>query len=215
MSRLAWAAVIAAIIFPSLALVIVLLARPLAGGLEPPRLRPPPRHAPGPPDPGQMLERLRGELGLSDAQVEQIRALQEPLRVRAAAGDQTLRAAHDELRRLLDQPEASEAEVLAALRAESEARFEVASTTVLGLLRLRAALEPAQRARLKEVWRDRGGPGGLGGFGPPGRHGGPPGRHRGPPGLPGLGGPGDFGGPHPQDPPPQDLPPQDPPPPAL
>ncbi len=217
MSRPAWAAVFAAIAFPSVALVIVLLAGRPAGqpaahppgrpppGLAGPHPGPPPGKGPPPPIHDEELVRLRRQLELSDEQVERIWKIGAPARRRMAELELDIGEKERELRELLAADEVDETRAVQTLEELHDLHFDMEKLRLLTPLRLRGVLTPEQRSKLIELWRERGrhgpgkGPPPPGGFGPP--------RGKGPPT------PGGFGPPRGKRPPPPPWIGQPPPPP--
>jgi Spy/CpxP family protein refolding chaperone len=185
MSRPAWVAILAAIAFPSIAVLVVVLARPPM--YPPPPGAPPglgawppgPHKGPPPPIPDEALIRLRLQLGLSDDQVEQIRKIGDPARRRMAELGARLDEEERALGRALEAGEGAEVDekaVRTRLEELSAIRLELDTVTVLTPLRLRAVLTPEQRSKLVDLWRGRGpGPGKSPPFDGPPPHGPPPG----------------------------------------
>lgn len=206
MSRTAWAAIFAAIAFPTIALVVVLFFRPASPpgafppppwnekGPPPPHKGPPPVHK-GPPLRDEMLVSLRERLELSEEQVEEIWKIGQPARRRMAELEISIVAKERELRSRLDADDVEEEDVLATFEELHRLHFDREKLRLLTPLRLRQVLTAEQRSKLVEVWRE-GPPGGFG-KGPGKGRGGPFGHGHGK--GPGKGYPGPGGGwdPHP------------------
>jgi Spy/CpxP family protein refolding chaperone len=103
----------------------------------------------GPPGPGHhrmhgeaRLEKHLDELGLDPAQKEKVRAILDASKQARQAQFEQMRAAHEQMRALLDQDAPDEAAVMA--QAET-------------LLAVRAELTPEQRAELKTKLQSEGG----------------------------------------------------------
>lgn len=169
MSRAAWAAVFTAIAFPTIALVVVLLARPgPPPGPHGPQPQPP--HAKHGPPPGtmhpEMLIKLRRPLELTDEQVDRIWDIVEPMRRRAIEIQSGIEEKEGQLATLLQDDDPDEKEVETLVEELTALHAERAKLEVLTPLRVRKVLDPEQRARLMEIWKE----------GPPGP---PPGKKRG------------------------------------
>ncbi len=171
MSRAAWAAIIAAIAFPTIALVVVVLARPGP---------PPGQHGPPPPGPGphqgpppaggmdpESLVRLRTPLALTDEQVDRIWDIVEPTRRRMIEIHAQIEEKERQVRALLEVDEPDEKAVEALVEEVTALHAERAKIEVLTPLRVRKVLTPEQRAKLMQIWKEH----------PPGP---PPGKKRGP-----------------------------------
>ena len=169
MSRAAWAAIITAIAFPTIALVVVLLARP-GPPPGPHGAPPPPRHAKHGPPPGtvppEVLVKLRRPLELTDDQVDRIWDIIEPTRRRAIELQSGIEEKEGQLAALLLGDDPDEKAVEAMVEELTALHAERAKLDVLTPLRVRKVLTPEQRTKLMEIWKER----------PPGP---PPGKKRG------------------------------------
>jgi Spy/CpxP family protein refolding chaperone len=180
MTRAGWVAIGAAIAFPTIALVVVLLVRPPPPGVgfppPGPGCGPPPGPGAGPPPPldEEALVAMREPLGLTDEQVERIRGIAGPARRRMDGLHGELRAAERALLDALSSEDVDEALVRQRLEALGALRREMDELVVLTPLRLRAVLTPEQRERLMRLWRDRRPPPGMGFPGGPPAKGPPP-----------------------------------------
>lgn len=193
MTRPAWIAIIMAIAFPSIALIVVLFIRPPPPAAPPLQLpnhsphdkrpeHPPSKFQKPPPFPEETLIHLRKELSLSDDQVESIRKIAEPARERLVELDEEL---FEKERALGDLLHGDDVEIdLATKRMNeiSQLRAERDTIIVITPLRLRQVLNAEQRSKAVELWRRHDGPNALGKHPPhDGPHHGPP--HKvGPPG---------------------------------
>jgi Spy/CpxP family protein refolding chaperone len=208
MSKAAWAAIIAAIAFPTIALVVVILARPgpppqPAQGPPPPRAQTPPG-PPGPPGPGhglpgEALIKHRKELELTDEQVDRIWSIIERARRRMVEIQGEIGEREKRVHELLEQEDPDEKAVEKAIEQVTKLHAERAKLEVLTPLRVKKVLTAEQRTKVMEQWhRSKGmhpppgpAPGREPHPGPPAKrpphHGGPPAAHKAPP--PGMGHP--------------------------
>ncbi|MBW2261303.1 MAG: Spy/CpxP family protein refolding chaperone [Deltaproteobacteria bacterium] len=157
MSRAAWTAIIAAIAFPTIALVIVILARP---GPPPGEHGPPPpglRHGPPPPRGmhPEMLVKLRKPLELTDEQVDRIWDIIEPTRRRMMEINAQIEAKEEQVRSLLETDDPDEKAVEALVEEVTGLHAERAKLEVLTPLKVRKVLTPEQRTKLMEIWKER------------------------------------------------------------
>jgi Spy/CpxP family protein refolding chaperone len=158
MSRAAWAAIIAAIAFPTIALVVVLLARP---GPPPGPPGPPPPHPRaqhGPPPgamPPEMLIKLRKPLELTDEQVDRIWDIVEPMRRRMLEVHSGIEDREGQLATLLEAEDPDVKAVEALVDELTGLHAERAKLEVLTPLRVRKVLTDAQRAKLMEIWKQQ------------------------------------------------------------
>ena len=158
MSRAAWAAIIAAIAFPTIALVVVILARPGP---------PPGRHGEHPPPPGlqhgpgpggmhpEMLIKLRKPLELTDEQVDRIWDILEPTRRRMIEIHSQIEEKEGQMRSLLETDDPDEKAVEALVEEVTGLHAERAKLEVLTPLKVRKVLTQAQRTKLMEIWKER------------------------------------------------------------
>lgn len=158
MSRAAWAAIMTAIAFPTIALVIVILARPGP---------PPPRHGPPPPPPGahhgpppgglhpEMLVKMRKPLELTDEQVDRIWDIIEPTRRRMIEIHAEIDEKEGQVRTLLETEDPDVKAVEALVEDVTGLHAERAKLEVLTPIKVRKVLTSEQRARLMELWKER------------------------------------------------------------
>jgi Spy/CpxP family protein refolding chaperone len=160
MSKAAWAAIIAAIAFPTIALVVVILAGP--------------RHHPAPPPPGphpgqaaaqheppgpphklhpEMLLRHRKELELTDEQVDRIWDIVEPAHRRLVEIQAEVEEKEREVHALLESDDPDEKAVEKLVEELSGLHAERAKLEVLTPLRVRKILTPEQKTKLVEMWK--------------------------------------------------------------
>jgi len=153
MSRAAWAAIIVAIILPSVALTVVVLARPKG---PPPPDHPAMQEGPRMPPPAlreEMLVKLREPLGLSDEQVEKIWTIAEPARRGMVELEAKIEAKQGELGKILGSEDPDEKAASACLEELGKLRLERDRIAVLTPLRLRKVLTAEQRTKLVEMWK--------------------------------------------------------------
>lgn len=172
MSRASWIAIIMAIAFPSVALLVILLTR---SERPPPPEHPrmghpsphkqdipmphkgdghPPHFRGGPPPPfEEELLRLRKQLELTEEQVDQIWKLGQPARREMSE----LRFSIDEqeatLHGLLRQDEVNEEETIQCLEELHRLRLRMDTVKVLTPIRLKKVLTEGQREKLMDLWR--------------------------------------------------------------
>ncbi len=181
MSRAAWAAIIAAIAFPTIALVVVLLARPGSppGPHGPPPPHPHPQHGPPPGTiPPEALLRLRTPLELTDEQVDRIWDIVEPMRRRMIEVRSGIEDREGQLVVLLEADDPDVKAVEAVVDELTALHAERAKLEVLTPLRVRKVLTDKQRTKLMEIWKEPPPPGKR----PPP----PPVHHKAPPPPPGA-----------------------------
>lgn len=174
MSRSGWIAIICAIAFPSIALLIVLLNPPQPPGgavvlPAPAPPFPPEKGPPGkrPPFPDEVLLELDNELELTDEQVEKIREIGQPARERLGELHREVVELEGSLYKRLEAEDVEIEEVEVLLDQLSKLHDERVRLKVLTPLHLNRVLTAEQRAKLVKVWRRRGG-------GPPVRSKAPP-----------------------------------------
>lgn len=122
---------------------------------------------PGPPPwtpPDERLEAHLRELGLDSAQLGEIQTELASAKSARVEVDARLMAAFAEMRALLDQETPDEAAVMKQADRIGAIRTEGRKLMLRTLLRVRADLTPAQRARLNELMRRDGPPGKPGMF---------------------------------------------------
>ena len=208
MSRPAWIAIIMAIAFPSIAMIVVLLIRP-PPPVAPPDQRPnrplhdrghkgpPPEFEKPPPFPDEALIHLREELSLTDEQVDSMRKIAEPARERLGQLDEELIVKEHALGDLLQDDDIDVNEATIRMAEISKLRAERDRIVVIVPLKLRQVLTVEQRSKVVDLWRRRDVPNPVGKHPPqdgpphrpPGKLGPPFGKHpphgKGPP-HPGL-----------------------------
>lgn len=113
---------------------------------------PPPGGGPGGSNEGR-LERLVEELALEESTRAEVDALLDASRVSGRAIRRRLRAAHDEMRALLESPEPDEATIFAHVEAISALQAEMEKNRLGTLIRVRALLSPEAREQLLEKMR--------------------------------------------------------------
>jgi Spy/CpxP family protein refolding chaperone len=158
MSRAAWAAIIAAIAFPTIALVVVLIARPgpPPGPTGPPLPHPRAQHGPPPGAmPPEMLIKLRKPLELTDEQVDRIWDIVEPMRRRMLEIHSGIEDREGQLATLLEAEDPDEKAVETMVDELTGLHAERAKLEVLTPLRVRKVLTDAQRAKLMEIWKQQ------------------------------------------------------------
>lgn len=173
--RLARHAVSAALLMAGLAIALPGQAEPGHGPAEPGHGQP------GWGGPGGWLERHAKELGIADAKLAEIRKVVDDSRTQAEKIWAEDRAAHDKMRKLLDQDQPDEAAVMKQAEVLGAIDVRRQKLRLSSMLKIRAMLTPDQRAKLRklrEQMYER----------PPGMHGGH--HHHGD-----KGGPGSAGGP--------------------
>jgi Spy/CpxP family protein refolding chaperone len=117
------------------------------------------------------LERHLEELGLEPAQLEAVRAILDESRGEREKRRETVRAAFEEMRALLDQDLPDEAAVMRQAEVLGDLRTEGHKAMLRTLLAVRAQLTPEQREALRERmrkdlahgrerWKHQHGPGG-------------------------------------------------------
>jgi Spy/CpxP family protein refolding chaperone len=111
----------------------------------------PASRAGGPHGPARGLEPAVEALDLDGETRGKAFALIDAARPRSRELHESLRGAREELRALLEQPEASEAAVLAQVDAIGALRTELEKHDVRTLVQVRALLSPEQRAALAEA----------------------------------------------------------------
>lgn len=144
-------------------------------------------------------------LGLNDDQKEKIKAMREQTKLKVKDIRKDLLTKQEEMRKLMFNPDASEAQIRAAASQARKLQGQMDDANMNDLLSIRGMLTPDQKKKLPDCAPGRknsgaggpvigGGPGGFGGPGGPAGFGGP-GGPGGPGGFGGPGGPGGFGGP--------------------
>jgi Spy/CpxP family protein refolding chaperone len=101
------------------------------------------------------LEQTLGEIGLDAAQKEKVRAILDASKQAREAHRERMRAAHEQMRTLLDQEKPDEAAVMAQADRMGALKTEGHKAMLHTLLAIRAELSPEQRAQLKEKMRER------------------------------------------------------------
>jgi Spy/CpxP family protein refolding chaperone len=101
------------------------------------------------------LEKSLEEIGLDATQKEKVRAILDASKQAREAHWQKLRAAHEEMRALLDQETPDETAVMAQADRMGALKTEGHKAMLRTLLAVRAELTPEQRAQLKEKLRER------------------------------------------------------------
>ena len=100
------------------------------------------------------LERHLEELGLEPAQLEAVRAILDQARREREERRETVHAAFEEMRALLDQDLPDEAAVMRQAEVLGELRTEGHKAMLRTLLAVRAQLTPGQREQLRERMRE-------------------------------------------------------------
>lgn len=104
---------------------------------------------------GEMGERIRRELGLSEEQAKQLRELREAHRQEAMALHQEVQSKREALKAALESPQLDEGRVK-SLQADLKAVHEkLADHRLEGILEVRKILTPEQFAKFQEMTRDR------------------------------------------------------------
>lgn len=154
MNRATWAAIIAAIVFPSIALVIVIFDRQTPPALPPEAHQPLPPRWRGPLEDRNLVE-LRKQLALSDEQVKQIWRIGEHERRRMAGLHDDIHKKQAKLYTLLTAMNVEEDLVIRCLEELHGLRLEMDKLRVLTPLHLRGILTQEQRKKLVEIWNTR------------------------------------------------------------
>jgi Spy/CpxP family protein refolding chaperone len=114
---------------------------------------PPPHFEPAPPE--ELVARHAAELGISDATLEQIRALAEQQRAERAVIAGELKAQKRALRALLEGANPREAEAIALARKIGTLETDLSVSRLTAMMRTHALLTPAQNESLHEKMRGR------------------------------------------------------------
>jgi Spy/CpxP family protein refolding chaperone len=116
-------------------------------------------HPPGPslgPGPhGGRLKQLIADLGLDEKTLTEVNQILEASQTEHQELRRQLREAHEHMRTLLEQAEPDEVMVMAQADAIGALETEAQKQRLRTILRVRAFLTPAQRAKLLELLRTR------------------------------------------------------------
>ena len=133
---------------------------------------------PGPPGGGSRLEQVLETVDLPDDVRVRVDGLLDASRQKRRSLKRSLRAAHDEMRALLNADAPEEAAILAQAEKIGALQTDLEKDRLSTLLRIRAQLSPDQRERMTEALQSAGrGP--RGGRPRPPHHRPPPRRHHG------------------------------------
>jgi Spy/CpxP family protein refolding chaperone len=113
-------------------------------------------HPPGPsPHHGGRLKQLIANLGLDEKTLTEVNQILEVSQTERQELRRQLREAHEHMRTLLEQAEPDEATVMAQADTIGALETEAQKQRLRTILRVRAFLTPAQRAKLLELLRAR------------------------------------------------------------
>jgi Spy/CpxP family protein refolding chaperone len=117
-------------------------------GHRPPHGGPP--HGP-PPNPAQALAKMSKQLKLTDAQIKKVQKIFKTARDRGDALKLEAKRAQRKIHELLENPNATEAQIRAALAVIHKLQAEGLQLKVLTPWRIRSVLTPEQQKKLKEI----------------------------------------------------------------